>query len=338
MGKLRNYIRRIRHMSFQNLFYVTGKIHREQKRPYFVILFDILWCSIKYGAGYMDYHEFEFYLLNGKERKTYITVGMNQQLVKKYNDSKKKEIFCDKTKFNTRFQEYIGRDWLNLEKSSYKKFASFCAKKERIIAKPAMNYAGVDVEIIELKNKNLKELYNRLLKNDQIVVEEVLVNHKKLQQMYPKALNTLRVITFVDGNEVHILKTILKLGNGGTIDNFAQGGMYTFYDEFGTVTLPAIDKNGKAYQVHPVSKKKIVGFQIPMYEEVIKLVQKAALEEPSVHYVGWDVAVTDHGPVLIEGNESSGVFQVKPSLSKDKCGEWPNYSRYMSLGKRNFHF
>lgn len=318
-------------MSFQNLFYVTGKIHREQKRPSFVVLLDILWCSIKYGAGYMDYHEFEFYLLNHRERKTYITVGMNQQLVKKYNDSKKKEIFCDKTKFNVRFQDYIGREWLNLEKSKEQDFEIFCQGKEKIIVKPATNYAGTDVEIIELKKKNGKELFHQLLKRDQIVVEEVLVNHKELQKMYPKALNTLRVITFFDGKEVHILKTILKLGNGGTIDNFAQGGMYTFYNEEGIVTLPAVDKNGKVYYVHPESKQNIIGFQIPMYKEVEMLVKKAALEEPSVRYIGWDVAITDHGPVLIEGNESSGVFQVKPSLSKKKCGEWPNYSQYMSL-------
>jgi len=256
---------------------------------------------------------------------------MNQQLVKKYNNSEQRIIFCDKTKFNKRFQDYIGRDWLNLEKSSYKKFESFCKKKDKIVVKPSMNYAGTNVEVIALKGQNLKELYHNLIKNDQILVEEVLINHKNLKSMYDGALNTLRVITFVDEDGAHILKTILKLGNGGAIDNFGQGGMYTFYDENGIVTSPAIDKNGKIYKIHPISKKKIVGFKIPMYKEVEKLVKKAALVEPSVRYIGWDIAVTENGPVIVEGNESSGAFQIKPSLSKTKCGEWPNYSRYMSL-------
>ncbi len=34
--------------------------------------------------------------------------------------------------------------------------------------------------------------------------------------------------------------------------------------------------------------------------------QEAALKLPQVRYIGWDIAFTDNGPVMVEGNEYPG--------------------------------
>ena len=34
--------------------------------------------------------------------------------------------------------------------------------------------------------------------------------------------------------------------------------------------------------------------------------QKAAKKLPQVRYIGWDIAFTDKGPVMVEGNEYPG--------------------------------
>ena len=50
-----------------------------------------------------------------------------------------------------------------------------------------------------------------------------------------------------------------------------------------------------------------------------------------VRYIGWDIAISKDGPVLIEGNPFSGIFQVKPSISGIKTGDLPNFRKYMDI-------
>jgi hypothetical protein len=55
---------------------------------------------------------------------------------------------------------------------------------------------------------------------------------------------------------------------------------------------------------HPVTKIPIVGFQVPFWKEAVMLVTAAALKNKNNRSIGWDIAVTDKGPELIEGNHN----------------------------------
>ena len=57
-------------------------------------------------------------------------------------------------------------------------------------------------------------------------------------------------------------------------------------------------------QIHPITGVKIVGFQIPFWKETLELVREAALLQTGNRSVGWDIAITDIGPELIEGNHN----------------------------------
>ncbi len=47
---------------------------------------------------------------------------------------------------------------------------------------------------------------------------------------------------------------------------------------------------------------------------------------PEVPYVGWDIAFTPECPIVIDGNNNTGGFQMKPSLSGIKTGLRPTYA------------
>ena len=60
------------------------------------------------------------------------------------------------------------------------------------------------------------------------------------------------------------------------------------------------------YKRHPLTNKEFDSVCIKDVKEAFELCKKAALEVPEVRYVGWDIAFSNKGPVLVEGNEYPG--------------------------------
>lgn len=329
MRKAIYLIKRIMGLDYKNMFKIAKKISKKTHKGRLFIVMDMVKCGLKYQAGYYDYLEFEFYLLNSRERSTYLTRGKNNEIIRKYNNKEKAYMFDDKQVFNEKFQKFLGRKYLKLD-NNLEAFKKFLKDQKEIMVKPIDGEGGKGVEKIP-NDSDAKELYQRLIDNKQILVEEVIKQHKQMNKLYDKSVNTLRMFTFVKDGKAYFLQAILKIGNGGVIDNFSSGGMYTFVDDDGIVLAPAIDQEDNYYEKHPLTNEKIVGFQVPLFKEAVELVKRAALVVPDMAYVGWDVAISENGPLLVEGNWFPGVFQMKPSFKENKEGILPLYQKYMDI-------
>lgn len=332
MEKIKYLIKRIMQMDYKNMFKIAKKISKKINKNYILIILDMIRAGIKYQAGYYDYQEFEFYNLNRKQRKTYLTRGKNNQIIKKFNDKSKFYLIDNKENFYRGYKEFIKRDWILLNGKNFDEFENFLEKNKTAIVKPVDGEGGKGVEKIEDINLNENRiLYEKLVKNKQNIVEQCIIQHKELNELYSGSVNSLRMFTFYKEGKTYFLQAILKIGNGGVVDNFSSGGMYAYVDENGYVYTEAIDREDNIFAEHPISKHKIVGFKVPMFKEAIELVKEAAKVVPEVRYVGWDVAISDNGPMIIEGNCFPGVFQAKPSLTKDKVGLIPKYNEVMNI-------
>lgn len=191
---------------------------------------------------------------------------------------------------------------------------------------------GHGVEKFVYNNKlDCKQLYHTLLSNGQLLIEQCISQHPEMNKLYDKSVNTMRMFTFYKNGEAFFLQAVLKIGNGGVVDNFSSGGMYTYVSNDGYVYIDAIDRNDNIYSVHPISNQKFVGFKVPMFKEAVDLVKECAKIVPEVAYVGWDVAISEDGPVIVEGNCFPGVYQVKPSLIDKKEGLIPKYNKIMKI-------
>ncbi len=331
MKKVVYMVKKIKNVDYKSFYQHAKKIAKKIHKPTFFILIDIIWCAIFYGSGYMDYFEFEFYLLKRKERKSFLTGRLNNEIVRKYNDKKDWNKLDDKIIFNHLFKKYLKREFIDLRENDLLSFKKFLKGKKRVVAKPIADCGGKGVIVIE-DFKNVEKIYEDLLNNKQYLVEEYLIQHQDLSKLYPSSVNGLRILSFLDDKgKAHILNVILRIGNNGKVDNFSSGGMYTFVDTKGIVYVPAIDEKGNVYDKHPITKEKIVGFKIPHFKELEKLIDQISLVVPSIRYVGWDVAVTKDGFAILEGNQYPGIFQVKPSLSKNKKGILEEYRKYMDI-------
>lgn len=332
MGKIKYLFKRILKMDYKNMFKIAKAISKKTKKNTLLIVLDMIRCGIKYQAGYYDYQEFEFYNLNKEERKTYLTRGKNNEIVKKFNDRTSFHKFEDKAEFNSIFNKYLNRNWMVLNDNNYSDFENFLKDNKAIIVKPIDDEGGNGVEKFVYSDElDCKKLYTKLIENGQLLIEECIKQHEDMNVLYDKSVNTMRMFTFYKNGESFFLQAVLKIGNGGVVDNFSSGGMYTYVSDLGDVYVEAIDKDDNIYPTHPISNHKIVGFKVPMFKEAVELVKEAAKVIPEVAYVGWDIAISENGPVIVEGNCFPGVFQVKPSLVDKKEGLIPKYNEIMRI-------
>lgn len=323
---MKYYIKRLFSMDYKKMLEIVNKVHDRSGKNKIIIFFDMIICSIKYQAGYMDYYVFNFENLKSNIRKTFITRGINNSYIRTMNNREYYHLFDNKVEFNKLFKKYLNRDYLDLGNSTYEEFVEFTNKHKTFMAKPTNMQCGKGIEKIEIKKQNLKKLYNKLLENKQYLLEEYVVQSNEMNKLFPNSVNTLRIVSAYKNTKTTILFRAIRIGNGkNVVDNFNHGGMYSVINEKGIITKPAIDKEGNIYEVHPVTKTNIVGFEIPYFKEAIKMVKDASKVVKEVGLVGFDIAITNDGPVMIEGNQLPGydIYQSKIHLNEDGTGMKP---------------
>ena len=327
MKRIRHYLSRLVTLDVANMRAVAKAVAAESGKPVILIVVDMIWCSVVYQAGYLDYQEFEFWSLSSRERRTWITSGNANSIVVKYNQREYREWFWDKPQFNERFRQYLGRDWLDVRESTAAELEAFTKYNGTVMAKriDGMSGAGISKHLATSID-DYEAFRAQLLENKQYLVETFLTQHPVMASLSPTSVNSLRMITFFDGTDVHVMEAVLRMGNGADVDNYGRGGMYTVIDEkTGIAHYGAFDKYANTFTVHPISGTSIVGFQVPLYDEVLATLDTVSRVVPQIPYVGWDVAIGEHGPVIIEGNYNTGVFQMKPSLTGSKIGLLPKF-------------
>lgn len=315
MKKIKYLFLRIKKMDFKNMVKQASIISKRIKKPVLFIFFDMIWCGFRYMAGYMDYVVFEFYNLNGKQRKTHVTRGKNNEFVNMLNDKSYMYIFSDKTEFGKRFSEFIKRGWIDLRESSFEDFSRFTDNCKIIMAKPIDGLCGKGIEKIYIsENTDRQELYDRLKNNGQFLIEEFVCQHKELMRLFPNSLNTLRLVTVNFKGKISLVFAGIRMGMGNSVvDNLNSGGLAAVIDSnTGVVKTPGADKLGRVFEKHPDTGTEILGFKIPDFDLAADMVRKAAAVVPQIGYAAWDVAVTDNGPLLIEGNQFPGhdIYQM----------------------------
>lgn len=290
------------------------------------IVFDFLWEKAIYDVELIDYVQYRFYRKKRIERNQFITHGRLLKIIKICNDPRSRPFFDQKPLFNQEFKDYLGRDWLNTKDCCKETFISFCKRNSKLFCKSPDGMFGKGIDIVHSVDISDWDLFYDTCKRNKFLLEEVLDQDDELAAFNRSAVNTLRVVTLVCADDsVRIMAAVLRLSRKGRFaDNFHHEGIASLVDiETGIVNTVGIDRKWNRYTVHPDSKKPIVGFQIPKWEEIIDTVKKAARVHPEVRYVGWDVTIKSSGEiVLIEGNPGADpdVTQIE-----DQIGKWPLY-------------
>ena len=335
MSRITFVLKRVMKMDFSRMRQTARMLHKKTGKSTLWLLADMARCAAKYNAGYMDYKIAEMYKLSDAQRRTVITRGLSNEIVRRMNDKAYWHHFDDKTQFNTLFSKWVNRDWIKIDESlTQETLEGFLKKHKDCIFKPLEGSSGQGIEKYTEKDwQDLPAFREMLIENGPAILEEIVIQHPEMAKMCPTSVNTIRIATLIGEKQQGIVYAFLRIGNGKVMDNVDCGGMAARVDlESGKLLTVGADKQGNTFDTHPMTGTPIIGFTVPYFEEAKKMCLEAMQVVPQVRFVAWDVAITEKGPVFIEGNSfpSHAVPQFAAHYP-DGIGIMPEFRKFMNI-------
>lgn len=141
------------------------------------------------------------------------------------------------------------------------------------------------------------------------LLQKRLIPHAAIRAICGERLATVRIVTINPKSGPEILGAAWKIPAGANAaDNFWRSGnlLGTVDLETGRVVRVIRGKGIDQEQVecHPDSGARMVDFELPMWAEAKSLALSGMKVFKSMGMIGWDIAVTDQGPVIVEPNET----------------------------------
>jgi hypothetical protein len=143
-----------------------------------------------------------------------------------------------------------------------------------------------------------------------MILERRVEPHAYARAIFPDAINTVRLYTArdPDSGAPFVLGAGHRFGiaKSAPADNKSKGGIVSSIDlDTGRVSVAVgTDERNRRYEYpsHPETGGQIEGIAVPGWEEVKRAALTLANCFPSLRFIGWDLAVSPNGPVVIEGN------------------------------------
>lgn len=301
---------------------------------------DLAFSKEFYNCSTEDYFLFDFYHKSDKKRKEFITKSQKSQYVHLLNTDESITLLRDKYKTYKLLKDFYKRDVIELkDKKDYENFVSFTKKHKKFIKKTNNKASGKGIELIKVNEIDLKEFFNNAISGDNTtIIEEVINQAAEMASLHPTSVNTVRIITFLDNDGSVIIKyPFLRMGqNDSIVDNGGSGGILALVDEkTGIVKTNGVDESFKWYKEHPNTYVKIKGFEIPDWEDACNLAIEAQHKLPEARLIGWDLAYTNEGWILVEGNGHTMFIGQQIADQKGKKSEFEDMIHYDELIKKN---
>lgn len=308
----------------------------EKNRMLYISLYDY-WM---YGFKIQEEFSLRVFGMTHRQKLQYITFRTKLIFASHLNDYETAQhTLTDKYQAYLRFREYFLRDVICIEnQSDFDTFVAFIKKHPTFVVKP-LNLSlgrGVHKQTVS-PGEDPQEVFQKILregediqkkdfikdKTTKFVLEELIDQSDKLGCLHPHSVNCIRLTTVVVGDKVHFFYPRIKIGrHGNFISNAGDDGLLAGIDPVtGRIETCASDEFGHDYTEHPDTGIVFNGFQIPEWDALLQLGEKIALAlAPKIRYVGWDMAYTNAGWSILEGNaegEFGAQFIYKKGLKEE---------------------
>lgn len=304
-------------------------------------IFEMAYLGLLFGVPACSYYQYRLFLPTHKNRlNTYLYPNESLRLLGFLNDAAGDLAVDDKIEFARRCQasglshnptlvqavagrlHILADDW----------------GADGVIAKPATGHQGIGVELfranpdgsyqhqstIDLSRSDVLAWLKKASEKGPYLLQRRLINHPDLSHLSSGSLVTVRAISRKgDHGQPTVIAAILQMPCQFRLTN--NNGLAAAIDL-------ASGCIGKAYSYrplhpgvdhHPDTGGKISGTCVPYWNDLVRLVVEAHGRFTQHYSLGWDVALTPEGPVLVETNAGWDVVmpQIAASrgLAEDLC-------------------
>lgn len=199
-----------------------------------------------------------------------------------------------------------------------------------IVVKPTLGYGGAGVRVLTRRDGELIDPVGRRItpgalwdalrsdaEYDCHVIQERIRNHPVIARLGggDETLHTARIVTLIDRHGVgQVLWATVKLGiSGSGVDNLqggTTGNISCVVDpedgRVGDVLAPRANGYGQAWSAPPADERGLP-YHVPFWQEACSLVCTGASHFLPLRTLGWDIAITPDGPMIIEANANWGM-------------------------------
>jgi glutathione synthase/RimK-type ligase-like ATP-grasp enzyme len=155
----------------------------------------------------------------------------------------------------------------------------------------------------------LLERFIRHSRSRPLIVQPRLPTHPELKDLTAGALPTVRIVTCLnERGEGELVGAVFRMsiGSNRTVDNLHAGGIAAAVDlasgRLSRATNLGADARLGWLSVHPDTNARIEGRALPMWEDAKRLAVRAHREFADRVVIGWDIAILEDGPIIVEGN------------------------------------
>ena len=302
------YFKQLDWSTFQRFF---KRIQEEKEMSSVSLWFDIISSVYRYNIGLMDFFTFRFYTKSHEERSKWVGTGLKYEFDLKMNPISTRSILENKLEFYQAYSALIRHGYCSiadLESENEKAVFVISNPTGKIVIKDATGQCGWDVEVVHASDFTMGSLRNYMASKRFDLAEEFVQQHPMIQTLSSSGLNTVRMMTMINNEGgVDILGARMRISVNSHVDNLASGNIACPIDlETGIITGKGVysDITKSPVTHHPVTGVSLVGFQIPMWQDIMETTKKIAIYHPENRGVGWDLALTEKGPDFIEGNHN----------------------------------
>lgn len=185
-----------------------------------------------------------------------------------------------------------------------------------------VNFSGGGYEI-DGKERSISDFFEIYGKN--FIVSERKHCSQDIAAIYPHAVNTFRVITYIWNGKVNWVPTIMRIGQGGSVvDNAHAGGMFIGISDDGVLKKTAFTEFRDRFDKHPDTGVLFENYRISGFQKVLAAAQTMHARIPQIGVINWDFTLDENEcPVLIEINSDLGgsIWMTQMANGEGPFGE-----------------
>lgn len=290
-----------------------------------LIVKDMVYCLHRFGISFQDYCIYDFaHNFDINYRNSFVADKLRYYYCDMLNSAEAYDVMTDKYACYLKYGKFFKRDVIGCFSSEDEQiFKDFLVKHRSVIFKPLNEHSGHGIEILKNSEIVASDFFEKKIELGPFVLEELINQGAEVARMHPQSVNSCRVLTFTNGQDVEVIGTTWRVGAGSAFkDNAGSGGLYAYINpKTGIVETDAINYRGVHFQCHPDTQICFEGFKMPQWEEAISTVKQMAMIIKDSTLIAWDIAYSTNGWVMVEANENGDWSIIQSNKKKGMKNE-----------------